>query len=181
MNLRPPVYVLRLGHRKERDKRVTTHVALVARAFGAKGFFLTGDCDEVVIESIRRIESRWGRGFDVVSCLSDWGQLLEYWKKKKWVTTHLTMYGIPALEVIDKLRRIDKPVIVIVGAEKVPREIYELSDFNISITNQPHSEVGALAVFLDRLYNGLKQNIVYRDAKQAVVPSPRGKKIVSLE
>lgn len=173
--------MLRLGHRKERDKRVTTHVGLVARAFGAKGFFLTGECDEVVIKSIWKVESRWGRGFDIVSCLSDWRQFLEYWKSKKWVIVHLTMYGVPVLDVLDRLKKIDKPVLVVVGAEKVPGEIYELADSNISITNQPHSEVGALAVFLDRLYNGLKQNIMYRDAKQVVVPSPKGKKIVKLE
>ena len=29
------ITVLRLGHRPGRDRRVTTHVALVARAFGA--------------------------------------------------------------------------------------------------------------------------------------------------
>ena len=29
------INVLRLGHRIGRDKRITTHVALVARAFGA--------------------------------------------------------------------------------------------------------------------------------------------------
>ncbi|MEM2376537.1 MAG: tRNA (cytidine(56)-2'-O)-methyltransferase, partial [Sulfolobales archaeon] len=34
------VFVLRLGHRPLRDKRVTTHVALTARAFGANGFVL---------------------------------------------------------------------------------------------------------------------------------------------
>ncbi|TFG70124.1 MAG: tRNA (cytidine(56)-2'-O)-methyltransferase, partial [Methanomassiliicoccus sp.] len=29
------IVVLRLGHRPERDQRVTTHVALTARALGA--------------------------------------------------------------------------------------------------------------------------------------------------
>ena len=29
------IIVLRIGHRIGRDKRITTHVALVARAFGA--------------------------------------------------------------------------------------------------------------------------------------------------
>ncbi|MCC6052717.1 MAG: tRNA (cytidine(56)-2'-O)-methyltransferase, partial [Desulfurococcaceae archaeon] len=40
------IYVLRYGHRPERDKRVTTHVALVARAFGASGFILGDVVDE---------------------------------------------------------------------------------------------------------------------------------------
>jgi tRNA (cytidine56-2'-O)-methyltransferase len=35
------ITVLRLGHRPQRDMRVTTHVALVARAFGADAVILT--------------------------------------------------------------------------------------------------------------------------------------------
>ena len=34
------IVVLRLGHRLERDKRVTTHVGLVGRALGARGMLL---------------------------------------------------------------------------------------------------------------------------------------------
>ncbi len=30
------IAVLRLGHRPERDKRITTHVALTSRAFGGR-------------------------------------------------------------------------------------------------------------------------------------------------
>ena len=35
------VDVLRLGHRKGRDPRITTHLALVGRAFGAHRFLLS--------------------------------------------------------------------------------------------------------------------------------------------
>ena len=34
------VFILRVGHRPERDQRVTTHVGLTARALGAKGMYL---------------------------------------------------------------------------------------------------------------------------------------------
>ena len=34
------IAVLRIGHRINRDKRITTHCALVARAFGAKKIFI---------------------------------------------------------------------------------------------------------------------------------------------
>jgi len=37
------ITVLRIGHRISRDKRITTHVALVARAFGA---------DKILIEEV---------------------------------------------------------------------------------------------------------------------------------
>ena len=40
-NPRPPhIGVLRLGHRRERDKRITSHLGLTARAFGADEVFL---------------------------------------------------------------------------------------------------------------------------------------------
>ena len=36
------ISVLRIGHRLVRDDRVTTHAALVARAFGADMIYMTG-------------------------------------------------------------------------------------------------------------------------------------------
>ena len=38
----PRVTVLRLGHRRERDKRITSHLGLTARAFGADQIVLSG-------------------------------------------------------------------------------------------------------------------------------------------
>ena len=35
------IAVLRIGHRPERDKRITTHIGLVARAFGADTLYIT--------------------------------------------------------------------------------------------------------------------------------------------
>lgn len=54
------VYVLRLGHRPSRDRRVTTHVALVARAFGARGIYIAEVVDENVRRSIEKVIDRWG-------------------------------------------------------------------------------------------------------------------------
>ena len=39
----PRISVLRLGHRIERDKRITSHLGLTARAFGADEIILSGD------------------------------------------------------------------------------------------------------------------------------------------
>jgi Uncharacterized protein conserved in archaea len=63
------VYVLRLGHRPGRDRRVTTHVGLVARAFGANGFILEG-CDESVLDSLRKVLHSWGGDMAVECCSS---------------------------------------------------------------------------------------------------------------
>ncbi|MCL2143761.1 MAG: tRNA (cytidine(56)-2'-O)-methyltransferase, partial [Methanomassiliicoccaceae archaeon] len=45
-------------------------------------------------------------------------------------------------------------MLVIVGAEKVPPEVYERSDHNISVGNQPHSEIAALSIFLYEVTQG---------------------------
>jgi tRNA (cytidine56-2'-O)-methyltransferase len=91
------------------------------------------------------------------------------------------MYGIHIDEVINTLRTLGKDLLVVVGAEKVPRVIFELADYNVAIGHQPHSEVAALAVFLDRLFNGKELHLIYPDAKLCIVPSGRGKKVVRRE
>ena len=55
----PEVVVLRLGHRPERDQRVTTHVGLAARAFGEKGMLLAAE-DAGVVQTLRDVVERWG-------------------------------------------------------------------------------------------------------------------------
>ncbi|HJK21992.1 MAG TPA: tRNA (cytidine(56)-2'-O)-methyltransferase, partial [Methanocorpusculum sp.] len=49
--LKPESYILRIGHRPERDQRVTTHVGLSSRALGASGMYLAAD-DQKVADSI---------------------------------------------------------------------------------------------------------------------------------
>ena len=72
------VEVLRLGHRIIRDQRVTTHVGLVARAFGANSMIFCGQRDEGVIETINKVVGvwRWTNTFfsskRVCSKKSDW-------------------------------------------------------------------------------------------------------------
>jgi tRNA (cytidine56-2'-O)-methyltransferase len=164
------VYVLRLGHRPERDKRVSTHVALTARAFGAKGIYFDVE-DKSVFESVRDVVERWGGDFFIEAV--NWRKLLRGFDGLK---VHLTMYGIPLPQRIEEIKKAKK-VLVVVGAEKVPPEVYEMCDYNISIGTQPHSEVAALAVFLDRVL-GKVFSIRFDDAKIRVIPSERGKKVV---
>ena len=52
--------VLRLGYRNGRDPRITTHLALVARALGADGFLLAGDKDASMFENIDSVCERFG-------------------------------------------------------------------------------------------------------------------------
>ncbi len=167
------VYVLRLGHRRDRDKRISTHVALTARAFGAKGIYFDTE-DESVFRSVRDVVERWGGDFFIEH--ANWRKLLKGFDGLK---VHLTMYGVPLPEKIGEIRKRDR-VLVVVGAEKVPPDVYELCDMNISIGTQPHSEVAALAVFLDRVL-GTVFDLKFDDAKIRVVPSERGKVVVRLD
>ena len=49
----PKIYILRYGHRPQRDKRITSHVALVARSFGAHGFILADVKDDSIERTIK--------------------------------------------------------------------------------------------------------------------------------
>jgi len=172
------IAVLRLGHRPERDKRITTHVTLVARAFGADAVYITTK-DETVEESGRKVVERWGGPFEVHTGISA-KRLINEWKKKGGVVVHLTMYGIPLDEALKRIPK-DKDMLIIVGAEKVPGYIYEIADYNVSVGNQPHSEVAALAVFLDRYFGGKELYKEFEGAKIKIIPQERGKKVITLD
>ncbi|RLG73298.1 MAG: tRNA (cytidine(56)-2'-O)-methyltransferase [Thermoprotei archaeon] len=171
------IYVLRIGHRPERDKRITTHVGLVARAFGANGFVLGDINDERVIESLNKVLKKWGGSMEIISGVNSI-RFIKEWKRSNGEVIHLTMYGLPIDYVIDKIKRSRKNKLIIVGAEKVPPEYYRLADYNVSIGNQPHSEVSALAIFLDRLFEGKELYKRYPKSKIEIVPQERGKKVV---
>ena len=168
------VYVLRLGHRPLRDARVTTHVLLTARAFGASGAIYSGERDAKLEETIRDVVERWGGDFEV-RYEKDWRSVLSGWKNRGSIC-HLTMYGIPVDECLDEIPRVGD-ILVVVGSKKVPRDVYELADFNVAIGNQPHSEVAALAVFLDRLFGGEELKREFNGAKIRIIPQRRGKKV----
>ncbi|QDA31789.1 tRNA (cytidine(56)-2'-O)-methyltransferase [Thermococcus indicus] len=177
------ITVLRLGHRPERDKRITTHVALTARAFGADRIIIAAEVDEHVRDSVEDVVRRWGGPFEIAFDPS-WKRILREWKENGGVIVHLTMYGIhidDAMAQIQGELKGGRDVLVVVGAEKVPREVYEMADYNVGVGNQPHSEVAALAVFLDRLLEGQGLRKSFENAKLKIIPQERGKKIIELE
>jgi len=168
------VSVLRIGHRLVRDDRVTTHAALVARAFGADRIFMTG-IDQSVSDTVAGVTKRWGGKFEV-TVIQDWKDLAKTWKKEGGRVAHLTMYGINIDNAVEMLRRESK-VLVIIGAEKVPREAYDLADYNIAVGNQPHSEIAALAIFLDRMFSGKQLKRELAGGRLKIVPAERGKQV----
>jgi tRNA (cytidine56-2'-O)-methyltransferase len=168
------ISVLRIGHRFLRDDRVTTHVALVARAFGADMIYMTG-IDQSVNDTIASVSTRWGGNFRV-EVIQDWRALAKAWKKEGGKVAHLTMYGINIDDITERLHK-ENRLLVIIGAEKVPREVFELADYNIAISNQPHSEIAALAIFLDRTFRGKQFKKGFADAKLKIMPAEKGKKV----
>ena len=169
--------VLRLGHRHGRDARLSTHVGLTARALGADEIIYTGEHDVSLINSIQKITDKWGGGFSV-RYEKNWKSIVAEYKKKGFVIVHLTMYGINLPDVVEKIKashKTKKNLLVVVGGEKVPSEMYQLADFNVAVGNQPHSEVAALAIFLDRIQSTWLDKKF--NGKIRIVPQERGKKL----
>ena len=170
----PEVAVLRLGHRPGRDERMTTHVGLTARALGADRAVLPEAAGEAV-ETAEEVTARFGGPFSVETTASPLG-LVRRWSG---AVVHLTMYGERVQDVVAdvRVRHREEPLLVVVGGGKVPFEVYERADWNVAVTNQPHSEIAALAVFLDRLFEGRELEREWTDAERVVVPQERGKQV----
>ncbi|EMA66820.1 tRNA 2'-O-methylase [Halorubrum aidingense JCM 13560] len=171
------VVVLRYGHRPGRDDRMTTHVGLTARALGADRVVFPDNAGQSA-ETVRDITDRFGGPF-AVELRGDQKAIVRDWAG---VVVHLTMYGERVQDVEDEVRSAvnadDEDLLVVVGGEKVPWALYERADFNVGVTNQPHSEVAGLAVFLDRLFEGDELEREWTDADRRVVPEATGKTVV---
>ena len=142
------IEVLRIGQRVVRDDRVTTHVALVARAFGANKIYMN-EVNPEIKETLSKINKTWGGEFQI-EFIENWKNIIKTRKQDSAKIIHLTMYGENINDVESEIQQEDN-ILVVVGAEKVPREVYDLADYNVAIGNQPHSEISALAVLLDRI------------------------------
>jgi len=162
-----------MGHRPERDKRVTTHVALTSRAFGAKKMYLHRS-DSRVIETINNVVSKFGGNFTVETTTNP-KKIVKEWDGK---IMHLTMFGLPIDDKLVEIKNVKEPILVVVGAEKVPPWVFEYSDFNIAIGSQPHSEVSALAIALSKLNDdSYNQNF---EGPIQVIPSGERRNMVDI-
>lgn len=174
------IFILRWGHRPQRDARLTTHVALAARALGASGFILSDVEDQKLKETVEKVCHRWGGNFRF-EMGTPWRETIRSWKAHGRIVVHLTAYGenIESSDVLERIRKKKQDLMLIVGSQKVPAEFYmaENSDFNVAVGNQPHSECASLAVFLDRFFDGKELNKRYENAKLRIVPQRSGKKI----
>lgn len=167
---RPRVSVLRIGHRAGRDPRLTTHLALAARALGADRMYLHPP-DPSIAERIAQVDAGWGGRFEVVG-VEQWKPLVRSWPG---AVVHLTMYGLPLSRVEPKMRTAGD-LLVVVGGAKVPSELYSWARFNVAVGHEPHSEVAALAVLLDHLL-GLPPPGPRAGAARWVRPRAHGKAV----
>jgi len=171
------IVVLRWGHRYVRDDRATTHLFLVARAFGADKVLYTGQRDRQIEAKIKEMTRVWGGVFDV-EYREDGARVLKAWRRGGGHVVHLSMYGLPMQHVIEDIRRSPADKLIVVGGAKVPKDVYEAATWNVAVTSQPHSEIGALSVFLHELFEGRELVQSFENAELVVVPQVKGKKIV---
>ena len=177
----PKTVILRWGHRPRRDARLTTHVALTARALGAAGIILSDVSDKKIQETIEKITHNWGGTFFFKMGIP-WKKVVKDWRAENGKVVHLTAYGenIEKSNILAKIRSMEKDILVIVGSQKVPKEFFSegISDYNVAIGNQPHSECASLAIFLDRLFDGKSLMRSFENAKVSIIPQKRGKRII---
>ncbi len=164
--------ILRLGYRKGRDPRITTHLALVARAMGADGFLLAGDEDKEMFDNLESVSERFGGSLET-SHVKGMSHLKKH-VQDGGVAVHLTMYGEPFRKAIPKIRR-DRPVVIVVGGAKVPGDVYKICQHNVAVGNQPHSEVAALALFMDAWFGESASEKKFEDARLIIEGTNDGK------
>jgi len=176
----PKVVVLRWGHRLQRDARLTTHVVLTARALGASGLILSDIKDKRIKETVEKVIKKWGGPFFFEMGVS-WKKAVKEWKEKGGIVVHLTAYGdnIQTSDTLKRIKASEKDILVVIGSQKVPKEFFSrsVSDFNLAIGNQPHSECASLAMFLDRFFEGEELTKSFENARIRITPQKRGKKL----
>ena len=181
MTMPSSVAVLRIGHRLVRDDRTTTHAVLVSRAMGSKVIYMT-DVDDEIKKTLDKVNKRWGGENEFrLEIIGNWKKIVKSWKENDGIVVHLTMYGSLINDKIKEIKELNQKILVIIGAEKVPKEVYLLADYNIAIGSQPHSEIAALAIFLDRLFEGNQFNKSFLDEKMKIIPSNNGKNVIRRE
>jgi len=169
------ITILRLGHRIFRDQRITTHCALAGRALGADSMVYTGQRDQETEQSVSKVVAQWGGSFSIRHS-SSWKREMDGFRGMK---VHLTVYGLPFQDMMAEIRKRGRNnIMIIVGGEKVPPEVYKEADYNLSVTTQPHSEVASLALFLHEYHGGKELAREFPKASLKVVPQERGKKTV---
>ena len=167
--------MLRVGHRYVRDDRTLTHLCLVSRALGAEAIYLQ-ETEKDIPRTVQDVNSSWGGDFEVLVNPS-WRSVISQAKSEGRKVVHLTMYGMPLQDKVEELRGAEK-LLIVVGGPKVPGKVYHESDYNISVTSQPHSEIAALAIVLHEVQKGEELKRDFGKSTLRIVPAEKGKHVV---
>jgi tRNA (cytidine56-2'-O)-methyltransferase len=135
------------------------------------------DANPEIRDTISKVNKMWGGDFKV-EIIENWKDIIKIKRNDLFKIVHLTMYGENINTVQDQIRKEEK-ILIIVGAEKVPREAYDMADYNIAIGNQPHSEISALAILLDRILEGKQLQKKYIGGEREIIPTKKGKNVVT--
>ncbi len=156
-------------------------MALTARAFGASGFILSDLNDFAIKRTLEKITENWGGTF-IFRMGIPFKNAVEEWKRNDGIIIHLTAYGenIETSNILDRIKSHKKDMMLIVGSKKVPKDFFseKISDYNLAVGNQPHSEIAAVAIFLDRFFHGKELSRAYDNAKFFIIPSKRKKQLI---
>jgi len=169
------IEILRLSHRIARDKRISTHLGLTARTFGIQAIYYAGQKDNQLEQSLEKMNANFG-SFSRFIYVKNPLALVKEKKQQGYFIIHLTMYGLSLGNELSNIKK-QKKILFVVGSEHVPSKYYHEADLNLAVTNQPHSELSAIAIILYELTKG--KSIEYKNAKLKIQPSERGKIIYS--
>ena len=81
------IEVVRIGQRLVRDDRVTTHVALVSRGFGAERIYMT-EINPEIKDTIGKINNTWGGNFEI-EFIEKWKPVVKKKKDEGYKIVHL--------------------------------------------------------------------------------------------
>ena len=167
------VRVVRVGHRYVRDYRTLTHLCLVSRALGAECIYLE-EVEKQLETTVGEVNKTWGGDFSLIQ--AKWKTVFQDAKAEGRTIVHLTMYGKPLQDEVSVLGK-HGSFLIAIGGPKVPGEVYQLADYNVAVTAQPHSEIAALAITVHELQKGEELKKVFRDYKLKIIPTAKGKQV----
>ncbi len=142
-------------------------LCMAARAFGASSVTIAGRRNSRLIRECKAISSKWGGNFEV-DFTKDWKRFVA--KKKTYKVVYLTRFGVPINREIHNLKTYKNILLIVTLSESI-KDVLKISDFNVSITAQPHSSSAAVAIFLHSFYEGRELAMHFENAKYRVVPS----------
>lgn len=86
---------------------------------------------------------------------------------KKYVKICLTRFGAPLQNKMYSLRTY-KNIVLIVPLKEKKQQMQSVSDFDISITSQPHCGAAAIAIFLHEFYSGRELAMHFENPKYKI-------------